>query len=111
MALSEQDFTFFGKNSEFQGVFKLMGTTHLASIVEGEILMSGDHKLFIERDGKITGKITCKNLDIHGEFNGIVESEGIVTIFPSAKITGKIQSKNLVVFPGAFVEIECHTGH
>lgn len=111
MEIKDQDFSFLGRGSFVSGTFKLKGPTHLFSVTEGEIIMLDEADLSIERDGEFKGKLICHNVDIYGEFEGILESTGKVTVYPPATITGKIQAKELVIYPGATVNMEGHTVH
>ncbi|MFZ8932744.1 MAG: bactofilin family protein [Bacteriovoracaceae bacterium] len=107
--LNNQNFSFLGKGSTLMGKLKLTGPTHLYSSIEGEILMNDDAKLIIERYGKVKGKINCLNLDIHGEFEGVIEAKGIVTVYPSAEVSGQVVAKELKIHSGANINFEGHT--
>lgn len=104
--LRDQDFSFLGKNSSFSGVFNLNGPTHLASQIEGEIYVKNNFELCIEQDGHIQGTIQCHDIDVYGSIEGTLESTGKVTIYPSAKVQGKIKAKDLIIYPGAVVNID-----
>ncbi len=106
---TDQNFSFLGKGSTMMGKFKLQGPTHLYSAIEGEVHMGDDSHLTIGRDGKVKGKISCLNLDIHGSFEGIIESKGKVTIFPSAQVSGQIVAKEFKIHSGASINFEGHT--
>ncbi len=55
------------------------------------------------------GNINCHNIEIHGQFEGTLKASGLVAIFPPASVTGDIQSEQLVVYPGAILNINGHT--
>jgi len=107
--ISEQDFSFLGKGSKIKGEFKLMGPTHLNSFVEGDIEMIDNSDLSIEKDGSVTGRIKCHNIDIYGHFEGVLEASGRIVVYPSAGIKGEINASGLVVHPGATLNVDAHT--
>ena len=106
--LEQQDFSHFGKDSRISGIFKLAGPTMISAHLEGELIMEDNSDICIERDGHFNGKIKCSNIKIFGTFEGGLISTGKVEIFPSACITGEIKAFNLVVYPGAKLNIEGH---
>lgn len=106
--LKDLDFTFFGKGAKMTGSFHLHGPTHLSSIMEGELFMQENTNLCIEKNGRFKGTIHCHNIEIYGKFEGILESTGKITIYPSAFVKGKISSKDLIVYPGAILNIDGH---
>lgn len=105
----EQAFSFFGNNSEIEGVFKLKGRTHICSNIRGEITQLDNAVVIIEHTGNFEGKIVCKDLYIHGSLKGEINSTGTVRISSSAKVHGKVKAKNLVIEPGSEVNFEGHT--
>ena len=107
--IQDQEFSFFGEGSQIKGDFFLKGTTHLASRIEGSVEMDRETNLIIEPEGSLKGTVKCFDLELYGAFNGEIEAKGTVTIYPSAKFDGKIITKNLVVFPGATVNMTGQT--
>jgi cytoskeletal protein CcmA (bactofilin family) len=109
--LRNQDFSFFGKGSKISGVFTLKGATHLAGEIEGELHVEDEAELSIDRSGHLKGTINCHNIEIFGEFEGELNSSGKVTIYPPAIICGVINARDLVVYPGAKLNIDGHTNN
>lgn len=107
--IQKQDFSFLGKGSKISGVFHLQGPTHMSSEIDGEIFMKDKSDLCIEKSGCFIGNITCHNLEIYGHFEGSIESSGKVTVYPPANLTGKVKTKNLVIYPGATINIDGFT--
>ncbi len=107
--LKEQDFSFFGKNSVITGNFNLKSHTHIASIVKGELIVDNKAKLVIEPSGEFKGNIKCHNLYISGRIEGEITAKGCVTFYSSAKFNGKLQAKQIVVYPGAILNMDAET--
>jgi cytoskeletal protein CcmA (bactofilin family) len=107
--IQNQDYSFFGKDSKLSGVFHLSGVTHINSSMDGELFIIDKSKLIIERDGHFQGTLAAHDIDIHGHFEGKIESTGIVTVFPTAILTGLINARDLVIHSGGTINIEGHT--
>jgi cytoskeletal protein CcmA (bactofilin family) len=107
--LSNQDFSFLGKGTKIVGSLYLQGASKLCSNIEGDITIEDKAHLSIEREGQVSGTIVCYDIDIFGEFNGTLNSKGKVTIHPPAKIQGEINSNQLIVHPGATINIKGST--
>lgn len=103
------DFSFLGKNSKITGVFHLVGATHLASDIEGELVMENNAKLCIERSGSFKGTIKCHDIEIYGTFDGTLSASGRAIVYPPATLRGKINAQNLIVYPGATLNVDGHT--
>lgn len=104
-----QDFTFIGPGTYIQGSLTFKGDTKVAGLVKGEIRVQGDVPLSIEPTGTIEGTIYCHNLAIYGEVKGNIHSQGTVSLFPSSRLDGQLQANNIVIHPGAVVNIEGKT--
>lgn len=107
--LHNQDFSFLGKNSIISGEFHFEGPAHIASRLNGDVYMEKKNDLCIERNGHITGTIKCHNIEIYGTFEGTLEASGKIIIYPPANITGKISASDLVIYPGAILNIDGNT--
>lgn len=103
------DFSFLGKGSKMKGIFHLTGITHISSELEGELTMETKAHLYLERNGKFKGSIKCHDIEIYGELEGTLESTGKVTVYPSASIKGKISSNDIIIYPGACLNIDGYT--
>jgi cytoskeletal protein CcmA (bactofilin family) len=107
--INDQDFRNFhynvlGSNSSLKGDLILSGDAIITSSIEGSIEMKGEGKLVLERGSYVKGKIKAIDLEIFGEVEGDIESNGLVSIRSSAHVTGTIKSRRLVIYPGAIVE-------
>lgn len=107
--LRQQNFSFLGKDCKLNGIFQFNGATRFACQLEGELQMSGQSTLTVERDGKFTGLIDCHDLEVYGQVDGEIRSKGIVTLYSCAKFQGKIMAQGLKIYPGAQVNMDGHT--
>ena len=109
LELREQNFSLVGKNSQFQGTFRLNGPTRLSGQLSGELVMEGEYDLVIEAEGFFEGDIHCHEVEIYGKFKGTLSGPQKVTIYPSAKVSGEVSTGNLIIHPGAEVNIDGKT--
>ena len=108
--IEEQDYCFLGKGSRLRGEVRLGGTSHIACRVEGDVLVEGGGTLTIGPTGTVLGNISCRDLEVFGTVNGGISSSGKVTVFPTGRIDGELESSDLVVHPGAKVDIDGRAG-
>ena len=109
--IKNQDFSFLGTGSKMSGIFHLQGVTHINSSMDGEIFMEEQADLCIGKNGKFTGNITCHNLEIYGHFKGSIKASGKVTVYPPANLMGVVKAKDLVIYPGANINIDGFTSN
>lgn len=107
--LRQQSFTFIGSGSNLSGNFAFRGNTNIAGNLDGEIEMIDNAKLIINFLGTMRGKIKGHHIEIHGNFEGNIEATGHVKALPTAKIDGNIKAKDLIIYPGAKINIEGST--
>ncbi len=98
-----------GLGSKLSGNVSFSGNTIITATIEGNVKMLNSAKLILERDSKITGKIEAFDLEIFGEVDGDIYSEGSVSIRSSAQVSGSIKAKKLVIYPGAIVNTEANS--
>jgi len=106
---SSLNFNFIGIDTILEGKITLAGVVRLAGKITGEVHLLPDSVLIIEQSGEIKGKLFCFDVEIYGKFEGDLQSHNKLTVYPTAHVLGKIQSQNMVIFPGASVEMEGHT--
>ncbi len=104
-----QDYTFIGPGTHIQGSLTFKGDTKVAGHIKGEVRVQGEIPLSIEPTGSVEGTIYCHNLSIYGEIKGDIHSQGTVSLFPSSRLDGQLEAANLVIHPGAVVNIEGKT--
>ncbi|MBF0205900.1 MAG: polymer-forming cytoskeletal protein [Oligoflexia bacterium] len=107
--LRRSAFTFMAADGELKGDFSFSGTVRLAATMEGTLSMREEGKLFIERDGCFKGSINGYDVDILGRMDGEILARGRVILRPSAVVKGKIIAKDLVIYPGALLDIDGET--
>lgn len=107
--LRQQNFSFLGKDCKLTGTFEFVGATRFACHLEGELQMSAESTLTIEREGKFNGVIDCFDLEVYGQVEGEIRSKGVVTLYSSAHFVGKIMAQGLKIYPGASVNMDGHT--
>ncbi|MBF0362276.1 MAG: polymer-forming cytoskeletal protein [Oligoflexia bacterium] len=107
--IKEQNFSFLGVGAKLHGEFRLSGVVRVAAQMEGELFVESSGKLIIERDGQFSGRLESDDIEIFGEVEGEIKSNGRVILRPCSKVNGKISCKDLVIYPGAILNIEGHT--
>lgn len=107
--IQNQEFTYIGRTTSLSGTFKFNGPTHLQGHLHGDVIVENNAKLVLEIGSYTEGSLQCFDLDIYGEFVGIIKSEGRVTIYPTAFFEGKILTRSLEILPGAIVNMNGHT--
>lgn len=95
-----------GMGSKLSGDVSFSGDTIITASIEGNIKMLNSAKLVLERDSQVKGKIEAYDLEIFGEVDGDIISEGSVSIRSSAQVSGSIKAKKLVIYPGAIVNTQ-----
>lgn len=107
--LEKHDFTILGKNTSINGPTEFEGVTHLCGKIKGKIKMNDRSLLTIETFGVVEGHIECHDMNVYGTVKGEILSTGKITVYPSGRIIGNLVAKNIVIHPGARVDIEGHT--
>ena len=105
--IEDLEFSSLGEGSSFEGDFSFKGKTHLLGKLKGRIKMLDQQILIIGPDAHIESSTLCKDADIYGSFEGVIESSGLVTFYPTSYFKGKIEAKRVVVHPGANVNMDC----
>lgn len=68
---------------------------------------SSKGKLVIGAKGVVKGNITCANVDIEGEFEGVLKITELLSIKSAAKLKGEVVVGKLSVEPGALFQASC----
>jgi cytoskeletal protein CcmA (bactofilin family) len=101
----------FGKTNRIVEGTKIKGDIHsIADFrIDGELIgnYTSEGKLVIGATGKIIGNITCKNLDIEGEYEGKVVVTELLSVKAKAKIKGEAIVGRLAVEAGAEFTATC----
>ena len=113
--LADKQITIIGKNSFLKGQIELTGMVRVACKVEGTLIHTpisreGQNQdlLILERESVFTGNIIAEDIEIYGKLTGDIKSKGRVIIHSGSEVSGTIAAFNLIIYPGASVEIEGH---
>lgn len=113
--ISGNDFKTFQYNilgplTQISGNISFCGDAIITASIEGNIKMLNSAKLVLERGSKVKGAIEAFDLEVFGEVEGDIISEGSVSIRSSAQVNGSIKAKKLIIYPGAIVDTSAHSG-
>lgn len=101
----------FGKTNRIVEGTKIKGEIFSVADfrLDGELIgsFSSEGKLVIGETGKVTGEISCKNLDIEGIYEGKAQVSDMLTVKSKAKIKGEVVVGKLSVEPGAEFTAVC----
>jgi cytoskeletal protein CcmA (bactofilin family) len=93
------------KGTKITGEIQSESDFRIDGVLEGSISTSG--KVVIGKEGKINGKVICKNADFEGVFSGNLEVKEILTLKSSSKTEGDVIISKLIVDAGAFFNATC----
>ena len=93
------------KGTKITGEIQSESDYRIDGILEGSISTSG--KVVIGKEGKINGKVICKNADFEGVFSGNLEVKETLTLKSSSKTEGDVIISKLIVDAGAFFNAKC----
>ncbi len=100
------NFSLIGKTCKLNGDFLFRGDTLLSGEVEGNITVTNNGKLTIERNAIVKGQIFCQDIEIFGKFQGTINAEGTLIVRSQGDVSGKIKALSLNIYPGALLNIE-----
>lgn len=103
--IKEDNYSHLGRNTIIKGEITLAGDTHINALLEGTITHTTGENLTLEYHSQVKGTLHGHNLTIMGEFTGDIICDGKVTIYPTARVKGTIECEQLIVQPGAHLEI------
>ena len=90
--------TVIGKKTILEGSLQSPDNVNIIGKVTNDVVSK--HKVTVQKDGKVLGKIIAKDCLIQGEVEGNLDVSGKVEIESSAKLQGNIQAKILKVHTG-----------
>lgn len=93
------------KGTKITGEIQSESDFRIDGILEGSISTSG--KVVIGKEGKINGKVICKNADFEGVFSGNLEVKETLTLKSSSNTEGDVIISKLIVDAGAFFNAKC----
>ena len=91
--------------TSIKGDLKTDGVIRLNGTLEGNL--ETQEKLVLGQNGKVIGEVKCKNADIEGSVNGIIQVQDLLTLKKTENIQGDIITKQLSVEPGAIFTGTC----
>ncbi|HZK18904.1 MAG TPA: polymer-forming cytoskeletal protein [Clostridia bacterium] len=97
--------TIIGSGTSFDGKLAAKGTLRIDGKVDGEIAVEGN--IYLGENSLINANISCKNLTVAGEVNGMVTLAGKLQIARTGKVIGDIDVGNLVISDGAIFKGNC----
>ena len=93
------------KGTKITGEIQSESDFRIDGVLEGSISTSG--KVVIGKEGKINGKVICKNADFEGVLSGNLEVKETLTLKTSSKTEGDVIISKLIVDAGAFFNATC----
>ena len=94
-----------GKSTTITGDIVSKGDFRVDGTIEGSMKTSG--RLIIGKEGRIEGKISCKNADIEGTVIGNLQVDNLLTLKETANVQGDVTMDKLSVAPGAIFNVKC----
>ncbi len=104
--IEEQNFSILGKSNKLKGDFIFRGVVRIFSEIEGTIQVDEDGQLFFEKDSIIDADVQGGHIEISGIFKGKIKASKTTVLTSSCQFTGEIESKDLVIQPGAIVNMK-----
>ena len=96
------------EGTHIEGDIKSDSNIRIDGYVKGTINVKG--RLVLGPTGKIDRNIYCKNADIEGKLNGIIEVDELLSLKSTAKLQGEISTNKLSIEPGAIFSGNCKMG-
>jgi cytoskeletal protein CcmA (bactofilin family) len=100
------NYSIIGKDNHLLGEIQIQGDLYVYGKVKGDLIFKTPANLILERTSNVEGRIFGFNIEIHGQFSGTIQSQGVVKIYAGANVSGNIKSNQLVVYPGAILNSE-----
>ncbi len=92
-----------------EGIVKASGDIRIDGTLKGSLQTEG--KLVIGTSGQIDGEVTCQNAEIHGNVNGKITVNELLSLKSSCKLLGDIVVGRLTIEPGAQFSGSCVMGN
>jgi cytoskeletal protein CcmA (bactofilin family) len=96
------------EGTHIEGDIKSESNIRIDGYVKGTVSTKG--RLVLGATGKIDGEIICKNADIEGKLNGIIEVNELLSLKSTAILHGEISTNKLSIEPGAIFSGNCKMG-
>lgn len=96
------------EGTAIEGDIKSDSNIRIDGYVKGTISVKG--RLVLGPTGKIDGNVYCKNADLEGKLNGLIEVDELLSLKNTAKLQGEISTNKLSIEPGAIFSGNCKMG-
>lgn len=103
------NFTVLGSGSKINGDLNLKGDIYIKCELEGTLSIEDESKIVFERGSSFKGNVYGHDIEIFGEVTGVIRANKTLTVRSSAKISGDIKAGNIIIYPGAVLNIDGHT--
>ncbi len=97
--MNTRPISMLAEGCSFKGKMFLRGEVRLGGHVEGTIVADDD--LIVEESATINADINGVNIQVSGQINGNIKTQGILILTPTARMTGNIHTPHLVIEDGA----------
>jgi cytoskeletal protein CcmA (bactofilin family) len=87
------------KDTSIKGNLDFVGTLIVEGTLESQVK---GVEMIIQKSGKISGSLSVRTLNCHGQIEGDINAESVV-IHSSAQISGEIKATTLEIEPGATI--------
>lgn len=101
IGISTRPISMLAEGCSFKGKIFLRGEVRLGGHIEGQIVAEDD--LILEESAVIDADIHGINVQISGQVNGNVVTQGILILTPTARMNGNIQTPHLIIEDGAIL--------
>lgn len=101
ISISTRPISMLAEGCSFKGKIFLRGEVRLGGHIEGQIVAEDD--LILEESAVIDADIHGINVQISGQVNGNVVTQGILILTPTARMNGNIQTPHLIIEDGAIL--------
>lgn len=108
-AFKKLNFSILGNKSTLEGSFQFSGDTLLNCNISGDLTMTGDGKLTLERSCRFEGNIFCQDIEVFGEISGSINAAGTLSARSGSSVSGVINAQKISISPGAIINMEGHT--
>ena len=96
------------EGTHIEGDIKSESNIRIDGYVKGTVTTKG--RLVLGATGKIDGEIICKNADIEGKLNGVIQVNELLSLKNTAILHGEISTNKLSIEPGAIFSGNCKMG-
>jgi len=94
------------EGTKLRGEINSPGNFRIDGEVDGDMKIEG--KLIIGAKGLVKGKVTCKDAEIEGRFDGHLSVNGLLSLKSTSEITGDAVFTRLMVAEGAKLTCTCN---